>query len=103
MKQVILKNKEIKTVLLTNIHEENVYILSTTWCKYKAQRVEDTTARAKWAFASLDNSYTYWNGIYDTLEDLIKASLNDGDNVYEFNDFSEVIDAINTGAINGII
>lgn len=106
MKQVILENNEIKKVPLKNIDRENVYILFTTWGAYKAQRIAGTLENDKWAFINLSNSYTYSNGVFgfsNTLEDLIKATLEGGEKVYEFNDFREVVDAINTGALYGII
>lgn len=83
MKRVV-KSRDNKTVELIDIDVSRIYILSSHGI-YKAHSVG--SFGKGWAFLHMDSSNLWASGDHDTLEDLIRDSLDK--DIYEFNSLDE--------------
>lgn len=90
MKRVILDNCTAK-VCLNEVASHKLYAFKGYQNIYKAHRVADD----KYAFIDMESSNFYANDIHDSLQKLIKETIEDGDEVFEFSDLEEFIKWMN--------
>lgn len=86
MKKVIPDNCTGK-VLLNEVNTHKIYAFKGYQNIYKAHRVEDD----KYAFIDMETSNFYANDVHNSLQKLIKYTIEDGDEVFEFSDLEEFI------------
>lgn len=90
MKEVIT-NICTEKVLLNEVDIYKIYAFKGYQNIYKAHRVEDD----KYAFIDMETSSFYANDIHDSLQKLIKDTIKDGNEVFEFCNLEEFIEWMN--------
>lgn len=82
MKIVVIDKTPISERELSDIDQTKIYAIKSNSDIYKAHRVTDR----KWAFVYMHNSFSYANGEWNSLEELISSYV---PKVYEFDSVVE--------------
>ena len=90
MKEVIT-NICTEKVLLNEVDIYKIYAFKGYSNIYKAHRVE----KDRYAFIDMESSNFYANDVHDSLQKLIKNTIDNGNEVFEFANFEEFIEWLN--------
>ena len=90
MKEVIT-NICTEKVLLNEVDIYKIYAFKGCTNIYKAHRVEND----KYAFIDMETSTFYANDVHNSLQKLIKNTIDNGNEVFEFANLEEFIEWMN--------
>jgi len=92
MKKVILEPEKKNVVHIDRIGSHKTYIVVFGTEKYKLHRIGNYPD--KYVFVYLLDSTCWANGIFDSMEDAIRAAIRDDGDVYEVDNMTDFIECL---------